>query len=366
MIITSSECKHIMGAKPGNPRSSEGSFLRLDDGRIAFAYSHYIGTSDDDNAACDIRCVFSSDNGETWGDETELVKASEYGEINVMSVSLVRMNNGDIGLFFILKHTGISTQYMLRRYKNDFNNIVEEVSCFPNDHLSYYVMNNDRVLHLKNGKWLVASAYHHTSTDPEKVVGKPKPYTYIEWWSNVHFFESDDDGHSWHKKRVVLNINDRYSQTGLQEPGLVELPGGQIYCYSRTDRMYQYESFSMDGGDTWLPSAPSRFTSPDSPMLIKQNPFGGKYYAIWNPIPKYMTRELSPCGWGRTPLVMAESDDGVKFSEPVIIEDDPIRGFCYPAMYFLDERTLLVAYCCGGAEEKACLNQTAIRKITIE
>ncbi len=58
MIITSSECKHIMGAKPGNPRSSEGSFLRLDDGRIAFAYSHYIGTSDDDNAACDIRCVF--------------------------------------------------------------------------------------------------------------------------------------------------------------------------------------------------------------------------------------------------------------------------------------------------------------------
>ena len=59
---------------PGNPRNSEGSFLRLNDGRIAFAYSRYSGDSADDHAYAEIACIFSSDEGETFGDERILVR----------------------------------------------------------------------------------------------------------------------------------------------------------------------------------------------------------------------------------------------------------------------------------------------------
>ncbi|MBP3293280.1 MAG: exo-alpha-sialidase, partial [Clostridia bacterium] len=58
-----------LAPKAGNPRNSEGSFLRLNDGRIAFAYSRYSGNSADDHAYAEIACIFSSDNGETFGDE---------------------------------------------------------------------------------------------------------------------------------------------------------------------------------------------------------------------------------------------------------------------------------------------------------
>ena len=89
-----------------NPRNSEGAFLRLRDGRIAFAYSRYSGGSADDHAYAEIACVFSSDEGETFGDERILVRPDPdpaANETNCMSVSLMRMANGDVGLFYLLK-----------------------------------------------------------------------------------------------------------------------------------------------------------------------------------------------------------------------------------------------------------------------
>ena len=102
-------------------------------------------------------------------------------------------------------------------------------------------------------------------------------------------------------------------------------------------------------------------------MLIKRNEKDGLYWAVWNPVPEYFGREQPTDYWigGRTPLVMAVSEDGVNFSQPVILEDDPSRGFCYPALHFLDDGMLL-AYCSGGREEKGCLNRITIRKIVLD
>ena len=63
-------------------------------------------------------------------------------------------------------------------------------------------------------------------------------------------------------------------------------------------------------------------------------------------------------------FVIADSDDGVHFSKPVVLEEDETRGFCYPAMYFVEDGILL-AYCSGGKEDGACLNRTTIRKVYI-
>ena len=40
--------RHTM---PGNPRNSEGSFVKLSDGTLYFAYSRYCGSSASDHAA---------------------------------------------------------------------------------------------------------------------------------------------------------------------------------------------------------------------------------------------------------------------------------------------------------------------------
>ena len=190
-----------------------------------------------------------------------------------------------------------------------------------------------------------------------------------EYYAKSVLFEGDPDGRNWRRLPQVFRLPRRgYSGTGLQEPGLVELPGGGLLAYFRTDRCFQYESLSFDGGARWSLPTQSPFTSPASPMLIVKNPFTGRYYAFWNPIPNYNGRLDPNARWvaaGRTPFVVAESVDGRRFSEYAVIGDDPERGYCYPAAFFTDEKTLLLSYCCGGPADGMCLTRTHIDRLTL-
>lgn len=364
MTITETCIATHISPATGNPRNSEGSFLQLDDGRLVFAYSRYHADSWYDHAACAICAVYSTDEGASWTDTPEqLVSAADYGQENVMSVSLMRLANGDIGLFYLVKYPGTVSEYRMRRYRGDFSHLVEDVKIIPGRRPGYYVVNNDRVCRLANGRLIVPAALHPSAVCAEP--GTPDA-GWTDGRGSVVFFSSEDDGHSWKELWPILTLADGNSRTGLQEPGVIELPGGVLYSYFRTDRMWQYESVSLDGGERWFNPQPSRFTAPASPMLIKKNPYSGRYLAVWNPVPEYQTRPRGEF-WtaGRNPLVMADSTDGVHFSAPIIIEDDPTRGFCYPAIHFLDENRLLLAYCSGGPEDGSCLNRLTIRRITL-
>ena len=156
---------------------------------------------------------------------------------------------------------------------------------------------------------------------------------------------------------------------GLQEPGVVELPDGRLYAYFRTDRAFQYESVSADGGKHWSTPIQSRFTAPESPMLIRRNPFSGQYFAFWNPIPEYNGRIEPDAPWinaGRTPFVMAVSDNGTGFSQFTVLENEPTHGYCYPAVFFLSAKTFLLSYCCGGPDDGNCLTRTRIVRIVVQ
>ena len=85
-----------------NPRKGEGSFLRLKDGRIMYAYTEYCGDDWTDHATARISAVYSSDEGKSFGDHTVLIEKRE-DQMNIMSVSLLRMNNGDLGIFYLEK-----------------------------------------------------------------------------------------------------------------------------------------------------------------------------------------------------------------------------------------------------------------------
>ena len=366
---TTSRISAILKPHENNPRSSEGDFLRLRDGRILFAYSAYHGASWGDDEYSDIRALYSSDNGETFSPCTEdgepriLISAAAYGEKNVMSVSLLRMENGDLGLFYILKKQEDHTdEYLLSRSRDEGETFYETVSVLPGDWKGYYVINNARVERMSDGRLVVPAAHHDVSQ-------RADGYGY-DGRSNVVFYCSDDDGHTWFRLRSRLDMPALNGcNTGLQEPGVIELPNGDWYAYMRTDRGYQYEALSPDRGEHWFGPQPSAFSAPASPMELVKNPYSGKYYAVWNPIPNYNGRH-DPNGavWGRTPLAIAESADGYNydFGHIQYIEDDPARGYCYPALFFADEHTLLAAYCSGGGgEEAGCLQRLTIRRIRL-
>lgn len=349
-----------------NPRNSEGDFIRLKDGRILYAFSYYHGESADDHARCDIRCLYSDDEGETFhtgendGEEPHLlVSAETYGEKNVMSVSLLRMENGDVGLIFILKHANTTDECLLLRSNDECETFYETTKMLPGMWDGYYVLNNCRVERLSSGRLIAPVSKHDTTYRDNNV---------IDGRGCVWFFASDDDGRTWKKLPGRLDmIGMTHTTTGLQEPGVIELSSGGLYAYMRTNMAFQYEALSPDGGAHWFGPQPSRFSAPESPMKIARNPYTGVYYAVWNPIPNYNGRTSAPGVWGRTPLAIAESRDGYNFDlgHMQYIEDDPARGYCYPAVFFADAKTMLLAYCSGGAEDGMCLARLTIRKIRL-
>ncbi len=373
MKVKSTEiiCELRMGED--NPRNSEGAFLRLNDGKILFAYSRFHGGSENDGAPCDIAyLILNSDGSFPHSQKPKiLVSAGEYENAsNIMSVSLMRMTNGDIGLFYIVKQNAtekaksapepIVSEYMLRRLKDEAGlPKISEVCVTGESEKTYKVLNNDRVLRTSKGRLIVPFAAHEAYYTEKGAEFNEK--------GRVKLLYSDDDGYTWHENESYLELlGAPYTKTGLQEPGIAELPSGELYLYARTDMMFQYESFSKDGGLTWTSPAPSKFTSPRSPMKIAQNPYNKLYYAVWNPIPNYNGRIECDPHWGRTPLVIAKSSDGSSFSPFCVLEDDPQRGFCYPGIFFLDEKTVLLSYCSGYPEEPICLCSTTIRKVTLE
>ena len=111
-------------------------------------------------------------------------------------------------------------------------------------------------------------------------------------------------------------------------------------------------------------------------MKIARNPHTGTYYSIWNPyggagapqligIDTKNTDRDPYSSWQRTPIVIAQSNDCINWSAPEILDDDPRRGYCYPAIFFADEKTMLVSYCSGCSEEDCVLCRTTIARIEL-
>ena len=68
-----------LGPKKGNPRNSEGSFIRADDGSIWHTYSQYCGDVWYDHQPSNIAFIRSTDEGETWSEPEIIVRAEQLG-----------------------------------------------------------------------------------------------------------------------------------------------------------------------------------------------------------------------------------------------------------------------------------------------
>ncbi|MEQ9410758.1 MAG: sialidase family protein [Fuerstiella sp.] len=317
--------------RPGNGRNSEGDFIQLQDGRLMLVYTKFIGTGD--HAAAELVARYSADQGQTWSSDDVTVIALEKGEANLMSVSLLRLSDGRIGLFYVQKYTSPAgagypfLDYMLMRTSDDDGRTWSKATHIsPPDQPGYRVLNNDRVVQLKSGRLVVPVATH-----------------YLPGWSGwrnsaqIHCYLSDDLGATWRSSTSTLE-----TKLLAQEPGVVELRDGRLMMFCRSQDC-QLVSHSDDGGDTWTELQRSNMAQPvPSPASIERIPSTGDLLLVWNngddPLAK-----IKPVG--RRPFTAAVSDDdGVTWKHVQNIGEDPEGWYCYTAIQFVGDHVLL-AHC---------------------
>lgn len=113
---------------------------------------------------------------------------AETSAKNVMSVSLLRMENGDIGLFYLERRGETDMRMMLRRSADEGRTWTDPAICMPNS--GYYVVNNDRVLRLCSGRILLPAALHRLSL-------RDDGSTRFDSRADFLCVYSDDDGRTW-------------------------------------------------------------------------------------------------------------------------------------------------------------------------
>ena len=349
-----------------NPRNGEGSFVRLADGKIMFVFTQYYGDSWGDNAIARLAATYSSDDGETWSEPSCLMEKDENA-MNIMSLSLIRLKNGKIGLLYLRKsldNGGVVCLPFFCTSSDEGKTFSKPVCCVSE--YEYFVVNNDRIIQLRSGRIIFPIADHGKETS--RFEG-----------GKIRFSYSDDCGESWHLTEVKLRSPYR-DKTELQEPGIFELDDGRLWAYVRTAYGHQYQSFSSDNGVTWSHVAPNfYFTSPDSPMLVKR--VNDRVISIFNPVGFSCLSELKE-KWGspkRTPYVCAVSfDGGLSFDSSgksfsngemsnfvdncVLLEDDTTNSYCYPSVIETNDGFLVAYYHSNGSD--VCLNSTKIIKVT--
>ncbi len=325
-----------------NPRNSEGDFIRLQDGRLLFVYTHFTGGWADEAHAY-LAGRFSSDGGKTWTKEDTLILPNEARQ-NIMSVSLLRLNPHKIALFYLRKNSSVDCVPVVRFSTDEARTWGPPTVCVPRP--GYFVLNNDRAVRLKTGRILLPLALHNT------------PETHHFGNGRLFCALSDNEGRIWRLSQEVPNPN----HVTTQEPGVVELKNGKLLLFCRTDRGSQYISFSHDRGETWQPLKPSRIRSPLAPASIERIPKTGDLLLVWND-----TYNPHAAGGGdRTPLNLAISrDEGNTWEKIKTLEADPLGWYCYTAIDFENDHVLL-AYCAGDRRKESGLATTHITRLSLD
>lgn len=306
----------VLAPGAGNPRNSEGDFITLKDGRIMYIYSHYTGNTGDDHGNAYLAARYSSDQGKTWSEEDVKIVEQE-GKMNVMSVSLLRLQNGAIALFYLKKNSVTDCVPMLRTSKDESMTWSEPRACIA-DRKGYFVLNNNRVIQLQSGRLIFAVAMHQSpGEETASDVGRI--------WS----YYSDDNGINWKSSQEVANPD----LIVTQEPGLVELRNGDIMMFLRTKSGVQFFSFSKDKGITWSAVEPGNINSPCSPASVVRIPSTGDLLLVWND---------NGLDQKRTPLNISFSkDEGKTWINKKILKDNPEGVYCYPSVHFVNGYILL-------------------------
>ena len=338
--------------RDGVVRSSEGDFIRLKDRRIMFAYSRYDrhvkerGMGDHDPA--DLAACFSSDEGNTWT-EDEIIIRHPTNSWNVMSVSLKRLPDGRIALFYCMKRfRGDCRPYV--SFSGDEGRTWSEGQClFPDDRQGYYAVLNQAVCLTTRGR-LVVPFYG----------GK-----------QMQCLLSDDMGATWRYSQAFKAFDSQMNPVALDESQVLELTNGSLVMFSRSYVDWQYWTYSHDGGETWGPSVPSGIVSPGSPLTIIKLK-NGDWLMAWNDLRGHPEKFKGggSCHGTRTPMTLAVSkDEGRTWIHRRVLEGDTYASwgywYCYPSMIETDDGNVLVHYNYVSRRKKGALAESHIARVPL-
>jgi len=298
-----------------HPRYTEGSIVALANGNLLFAVTEF---QDDgsDFAKAHIVARQSADDGRTWGDKTRLQENT--GGMNVMSVTLRRLPNGSIGLFYLQKNSHRDLKMFVRHSTDEAATFGKPIPVTNND--GYHVVNNDRVTVLSSGRLLAPAA---STPDVQKV------NHFV-----CHCYISDDNGSSWRNGTGEVDAPKR----GAMEPEVVELNDGRVLMLIRTQLGYVGKSYSDDGGETWSQMTSLGVKGPEAPATLRRIPSTGDLLLIWN------NTYTAGAGHGgkRTPLTAAiSSDEGASWQVVDNLESNSQLTFSYTSLTFVRHRAVM-------------------------
>lgn len=305
----------VYPASPEHPRYTEGSVIELKDGSLLFAVTEFHG-SGSDFAQAHIVAKHSTDGGRTWSESRVLQENT--GGMNVMSVTLRRLADGTIAMFYLQKNSHSDLNAYVKFSADDAKTFGDAVLI--TDQKGYHVMNNDRVTQLSSGRLLVPVA---STPDVQKV---------------NHFqslcFISDDQGQTWRAGKGQVDAAKR----GAMEPEVVELSDGRVMMLVRTQLGYPGKAYSTDGGDTWGPMTTLGVQGPEAPATVRRVPATGDLLLIWNDT----YQAGAGHGGRRTPLTAAISkDDGQTWHVVDQLESDAESTYSYISLIFVRDRAVL-------------------------
>lgn len=316
-----------------------GSFIYTDN-KLLFTYT---AIHSDNCRTADILIRESSDGGEHWSEPVIATLDNEELSGEYSGVSFLRLNDGSIGLFFTQGDgTGWKSRIVFGVSRDGYSYLLRCADCSFDIYTGLFIMENDAAVQLESGRIILPLCYRFGGD-------KGVPGTAPDERAFVGFSYSDDGGESFMLAHDDLFQTFSGTEHGLRHPGVIEVYPDVLHSFFSTDRMCQYSAFSTDGGLEWTRCEPTGFSSPSSPMKIRKNPYSGKFYAVFNPVPNYLGRKTAPYTNGRTPLVLAELSCDSRRPEKIFhICECEYKGYSDPAVTFISPDEYLLSYTVTG------------------
>ena len=327
-------------------RSGEGCIAPLGNGELYMVYGSFDGPRDEDRAALIERR--SEDGGIHWTEREVLLRPPE-GALNVMSASLLPLNDGRLAALYLQKNSREDCFPLFMASDDDARTWSAPVRT--TERPGYYVVNNDRLAQLSTGRLLVPYAWTDRSIDHA-------------WNVFCGCAVSDDLGRTWRLGEQEIRIESENvvlpklvdesrpealcdvseGRAACQEPGVIELLDGRVFMWCRSPGGYAYRAQSDDGGETWAPfKAIREFAMPCGPQTVKRLPDSERLIMLYN------DREGIPYGhpqfqWRRPLTVAASDDDGETWRRHGLLEPDTVPSNCYYSLCFHNGNAVFTYY----------------------
>jgi len=271
------------------PRLDSGVVEEIAPGHLLLAYNRYYPSKKhgSDFWKCNVWMKESTDGGETWTDQREVLTTHE-GDLNIQAPAMCSLPSGDILMIANRAHSRKSSSMELFRSKDRGKTWKYETSIWKRSNGQWLQGGAASLLRLKSG--LLLLPVHGGVGDQARQK------------NDAWCFMSDDNGRIWRrsKGKIVLPMR------GAMEASIAEMSDGELVASLRTQLGGPFITRSTDGGDTWDKAQPSGLIGGESCTCLRRIPGTDALILFWNNS-KY---EYDHHHYGeRTPLSAAISTD---------------------------------------------------------